>query len=176
MFLGFFHQQQCLIQSIFFHYSLEKFFFVSWQEELLRMNPESARWIRPVSAAVNAYRRLARLLGTGVEGWVLAVSPLTFRGGIAHSARTEEEAAHIHEHTLAALQAVARSERLPLCFYGIEADDDGARYYQLFRQSAPASQVTLLTTFDAAPDDPWQSNSWVIAGSKTASGSTTMVG
>lgn len=114
-------------QSIYFHYSLEKFFFVSWRDELLRMNPESARWARPLFAMVSAYRHFARMMGTGVEGWVLVVSPLTYRGGIAHATGTEEEAAQIRALTLSALQEVSRSERVPLCFYGVEGADSSLR-------------------------------------------------
>jgi predicted N-acyltransferase len=120
-------------KSIYFHYSLEKFFFLSWQDELLRMNPESERWIRSLSSLVSAYRQFARVMGTGVEGWVLAVSPLTYRGGIAHAEGTAEDAERIRELTISALQEVARSERVPLCFYGLEEEDKDLRQ-QLVRE------------------------------------------
>jgi uncharacterized protein len=114
-------------QSIFFQYSLEKFFFVAWRDEMLKMNPESARWVKPLYAMVSAYRYLARAVGTGVEGWVLVLSPLTYRGGIAHAGGAAEDREQIRSLTIAALQEVARGERLPLCFYGIEGDESDFR-------------------------------------------------
>src|SRR5262245_44542787 len=50
-------------QSIYFFYSLEKFFFTSWQAELLRLDPARAGWIRWVSQIVATYRRFARITG-----------------------------------------------------------------------------------------------------------------
>src|SRR5262245_30683663 len=70
-------------QTIYFFYSLRKFFFTSWQAELLRMNPEKASFIRWIRGVVAAYLGFARMTGAGTDGWVLAVSPLSHRGDIA---------------------------------------------------------------------------------------------
>ncbi len=106
--------------SIYYHYSLEKFFFLSWQGDLARMNPDTAAWSRHVARTTDAYRKLARLLRTGIEGWVLAASPLSFRGGIACREMPAEERRQVHAVVIQALKDVARAERLPLCFYGVE--------------------------------------------------------
>lgn len=119
--------------SIYFFYSLEKYFFTAWQEELLRLHPESRRWIRGVSAVVEGYRRLAWLLKSGLEGWVLAVSPLTYRGGIAQAPGSPEEVRAVRGAVLEALEEVAREERLPLCFYGLDAAEQPLR--QALRES-----------------------------------------
>jgi predicted N-acyltransferase len=104
-------------------YSLEKFFFTSWKANLARMNPKSASWARWLARAAEAYRRMARLLRTGVEGWVLAAGPLSSRGGIACRATDPAELRRIHEAVVKALQDVSRTERLPLCFFCLEAHD-----------------------------------------------------
>ncbi|HVE87364.1 MAG TPA: peptidogalycan biosysnthesis protein [Myxococcales bacterium] len=109
--------------TIITQYSLEKFFFTSWKANLARMNPESASWSRWLARAAEGYRRMARLLRTGVEGWVLAGGPLSFRGGIACRATDPAETRRIHQAVLKALQDVSRAERLPLCFYCVEAHD-----------------------------------------------------
>ncbi|WP_437591661.1 peptidogalycan biosysnthesis protein [Sorangium sp. So ce1000] len=108
-------------RSIYYHYSLEKFFFVSWQDELVRMNPESARWSRWVVQAVNAYRAFARASRSGIDGWVLAASPLSYRGGIATAPLDPAAVQEAHRAVLDALKDEARKERLPLCFYGVDA-------------------------------------------------------
>ncbi|XYH94972.1 peptidogalycan biosysnthesis protein [Sorangium sp. So ce1128] len=100
---------------------MEKFFFVSWQDELVRMNPESARWSRWVIQAVNAYRAFARAARAGIDGWVLAASPLSYRGGIAMAPVDPAAVQEVHRAVLDALKNEARRERLPLCFYGVDA-------------------------------------------------------
>lgn len=115
--------------SIFFQYSLEKFFFTSWQDELVRMNPESARWVPHLRAVLNGYRRLLRMIKAGVEGWVFVVSPLTLRGGIAQVEAPEQETKHVRGLVVSALQDVARSEGLPLSFHGIEASETSLRQH-----------------------------------------------
>ncbi|HYO56007.1 GNAT family N-acetyltransferase [Archangium sp.] len=108
--------------SIYSHYSLEKFFFTSWQEDLKRMNPGSESWVRWVALAVDGYRRLARLLRTGVEGLVAAMSPVTYRSGIACSDMPPGDRQRAHELILGTLQEVSRAENLPLCFYSVQED------------------------------------------------------
>ncbi|HEU4322799.1 MAG TPA: GNAT family N-acetyltransferase [Roseiflexaceae bacterium] len=114
-------------RSIHYHYSLEKFFFLSWRDELARMNPDSAGRIRLLSACVDAYRRLARVAGSGIEGWVLAASPLSFRGGMAVMGATREERDGVRQRILQTLQEIAADERLPLCVYGVEESDTELR-------------------------------------------------
>ena len=114
-------------RSIHYHYSLEKFFFLSWRDELARINPDSAGRIRVLSSCVDAYRRLARLVGSGIEGWVLAASPLSFRGGMAVMGATREERDGARQRILETLQQVAADERLPLCIYGVEESDTELR-------------------------------------------------
>jgi len=137
-------------KSIFFQYSLEKFFFTAWQEELLRLDPKSERWVRPLSVVLNGYRALLRLMKAGLEGWVLAISPLTYRGGIAQAAGLEAESQRIFELVSSSLRQVAEGERLPLCFYGVEAGDTpfrerltGAGYSELFLYFDSRMDVTF---------------------------------
>jgi predicted N-acyltransferase len=114
-------------RSIYFFYSLEKFFFTAWQAELLRLDPGRAGWIRWVSRLVAAYRRLARATGASTDGWILAVSPLSHRGDIALVPMPHEEAERVRQSVLQTLQAVARRQNLPLCFFGVEQEKTALR-------------------------------------------------
>lgn len=133
--------------SLFFHYSLEKFFFTAWKDELVRLNPESARKLRGLSTALNGYRRLLRLMKAGLEGWVLTVSPLTFRGGIAQLPGLEQESDRIFNLVFTTLKEVAQSERLPLCFYGVEGGNSAYR-----RQLTEAGLQELFLFFESRID------------------------
>jgi predicted N-acyltransferase len=106
-------------QSITYVYSLEKLFFTSWPAQLERMNPASASWSRRIGQLTEGYRRLMRALGAGSEGWVLATSPLSFRGGVACQELPAAERQEVDDVILATLQDVARTERLPLCVNSI---------------------------------------------------------
>ena len=111
--------------SILYPYSLEKLYFTSWQDQLLRINPDSASWIRYAIFGANAYRQFARRIGTGIEGFVLATSPLATRGGIA--CREAEDTPRVYDAVIEALKGVATDERLPLCFNAIAESSPIAR-------------------------------------------------
>jgi predicted N-acyltransferase len=60
------------------------------------------------------------MLGTGIEGWVLATSPLGSRGGVVCRADLGEgETQAVYDAVIAALKGVAKDERLPLCWNAI---------------------------------------------------------
>lgn len=107
-------------RSIYFFYSLEKFFFTSWQAELLRLDPTRAGWIRWVSRVVAAYRALARATGAGTDGWVLAGSPLSHRGDIAVAPMPDADERRARDAVIKQLEEIARHENLPLCFFGVQ--------------------------------------------------------
>ncbi len=106
--------------SIYFFYSLKKFFFTSWQAELLRLNPEKANFIRWVSGIVAAYLGFARATGAGTQGWVLAVSALSHRGDVAIATLPPADTERVRHAAIDALKDVAKHENLPLCFFGVE--------------------------------------------------------
>ncbi len=114
-------------RSIYFFYSLEKFFFTSWQAELLRLDPARAGWIRWVSRIVAAYRAFARVTGVETRGWVLAVSPLSHRGDIALADLPADEQERVRAEVLGALEETARDENLPLCFFGVPEEKRALR-------------------------------------------------
>jgi predicted N-acyltransferase len=114
-------------ESIYFFYSLKKFFFTSWQAELLRMNPEKASFVRWIGGVVAAYLAFARATGAGTGGWVLAVSPLSHRGDIALARMTAEEESIVRDKVVDTLQQVAADENLPLCFFGIQQEKEELR-------------------------------------------------
>ena len=139
-------------KSIYWYYSLDKFFFSSWQDKLLRENPARADWIRKVSRIVAAYRGFARATGVRTDGWVLAVSPLSYRGDIALAAMTDEDERLVREAVIGALQDVAREEKLPLCFFGVQEDKT-----ELRRALAQQGFVQLFLTCDYLLHVPGQS-------------------
>jgi predicted N-acyltransferase len=106
--------------SIYFFYSLKKFFFTSWQAELLRLDPNRAGFIRRVSSIVAAYLASAQATGAETNGWVLAVSPLSHRGDIALAPLSAEDEERVIDRVIDALQDVAKTENLPLCFFGVQ--------------------------------------------------------
>ena len=109
-------------KSIYWYYSFDKYFFSSWQEKLLRLDPARADWIRKVSRILAAYRGFARATGVRTNGWVLAISPLSWRGDIAVARLSAEGEQVVRDAVIAALQDVAREEKLPLCFFGVQED------------------------------------------------------
>ncbi|MBI3466392.1 MAG: GNAT family N-acetyltransferase, partial [Planctomycetes bacterium] len=114
-------------KSIYFFYSLEKFFFTSWQAELLRLDPTRAGWIQWVSRIVAAYRSFARATGANTDGWVLAASPLSHRGDIAVAPLSLEDEQQARHAVIDALQDVAKEENLPLCFLGVQENKTSLR-------------------------------------------------
>jgi predicted N-acyltransferase len=123
-------------ESIYFFYSLKKFFFTSWQAELLRMNPEKAAFIRWIGGVVAAYLGFARATGAGTEGWVLAVSPISHRGDIAIAPVPAADEQAVREKVIDALQEVASAENLPLCFFGVQQEKESLRQTLLRREFA----------------------------------------
>jgi predicted N-acyltransferase len=113
--------------TIYFFYSLKKFFFTAWQSELLRLNPDKASFIRWIRGVVAAYLGFARATGAGTEGWVLAVSPLSHRGDIAMADLMPGERAMVCHRVVQALKEVASHENLPLCFFGVQQEKTGLR-------------------------------------------------
>lgn len=114
-------------ESIYFFYSLKKFFFTSWQAELLRMDPEKVRFIRWIGVVVAAYLSFARATGAGTEGWVLAVSPLSHRGDIAMAALPPTLESAVRGMVIDTLQHVASEQNLPLCFFGVQQEKAALR-------------------------------------------------
>jgi predicted N-acyltransferase len=110
-------------KSIYFHYSLEKFFFTAWRGEFERLNPANARWGQQVFTLVNLYRRLVWAAGAGVDGCMMAASPLSTRGGIVCAPMPTDVVRRARRMIIEALRGLAGEERLPLCFYGVEQDD-----------------------------------------------------
>src|SRR5262245_16056105 len=113
--------------TIYFFYSLRKFFFTSWQAELVRLNPEKASFVRWIQGVVAAYLGFARATGAGTDGWVLAVSPLSHRGDIAIARDAADEESIIRERVIGTLQQVAADENLPLCFFGVQQEKTALR-------------------------------------------------
>jgi predicted N-acyltransferase len=102
------------------HYSLEKFFFTHWKEDLERLDPDSRRWSTLAVTVADTYRALAWRVGAGVHGAVVVASPLSLRGGILCASPATEAARRAREMIIKGLQALAESEGCPLYFYGVD--------------------------------------------------------
>ncbi len=110
-------------QTIHFAYSFRKAFFTGWQDELLREKPAMAQVVAWLSRLISAYRTLARATGVHTDGWVLAVSPLSFRGGIAIAPLASEFRSRVRHLVFDELKAIARQENLPLCMFCIPGEE-----------------------------------------------------
>lgn len=113
--------------SVLFAYSFRKAFFTGWQEELLRVRPELAETVKWVTRLLTGYRYLARAIGVRTDAWVLAVSPLSFRGGIAVAPGSPDERRRARLAALGALKDTAAREGLPLCLFAVPEEDAGTR-------------------------------------------------
>jgi hypothetical protein len=109
--------------TVRFAYSFKKAFFTGWQKELLRVKPELANLVRWLSWGVTGLRLLARGIGVCTDGWVLTVSPLSFRGGMAVADVPPAAAAQARRSVLAALKDVAKEESLPLSLFLVPEED-----------------------------------------------------
>jgi predicted N-acyltransferase len=109
--------------TVRFSYSFDKAFFTGWQDELVRVSPEVERFVRWASWVVKGFRLLARGAGARTDGWVLAVSPLSFRGGMALRGLPPDAEARVRRAVLAKLQGVAADEALPLSLFLVPEED-----------------------------------------------------
>src|SRR3990172_5229366 len=94
--------------SIYFFYSLKKFFSTAWQAELLRLDPGRASFVRWASGIVAGYLAFARATGAGAEGGGVEGKGV---GGVVGDARG----------------GVARDQNLPLCFFGVQEEKTALR-------------------------------------------------
>lgn len=109
-----------------FVYSLDKYFFTGFSDELSRLDPKLARFVPWLVRLILGYRWVVNRTGARTSGWILATSPLSYRGGIVvpHSA---PDAAALRAGILAALQALGRSEDLPVAMFCVEGRDTELR-------------------------------------------------
>ncbi len=114
-------------EGVRFAYSFEKAFFTGWQEEIVRVKPEIGPIVRWVSLVVRGFQRLARRAGARTDGWVLAVSPLSFRGGMALAEMPPDAEARARRAVLEKLMGVATDEALPLCSFLMPEEDTSMR-------------------------------------------------
>jgi predicted N-acyltransferase len=119
----------CRDPGIYFFYSLDKYFFLHWAVEAARLEPEKAGFFQKLARFTNAYRAVAKCCGANMNGWVLAVSPLSHRGDVAVDPRVlgADNRARVLQTAIDGLKHVAARERLPLCFFGVEERRDELR-------------------------------------------------
>jgi predicted N-acyltransferase len=129
--------------SIHHFYSLEKYYFTAWSDELLQLHPDKANYTRWVMRLVNAYLGLAHRTGVQTQGWVLAVSPLSYYSDVAVAPDGTELEDAARAQAVRALQEVARDEDLPLSFLGVSEEQQALR-----TNLAKHSFTELFLTFD----------------------------
>lgn len=113
--------------SIHLAYSFEKTYFSGWPEELARIDPRKARLARWLSRLLAGLRRASQLAGIWPSKWIVAVSPLSFRGGVAVAPLASADRAAATRALLGALQAVAEDEGAAAWFYRFPAADQELR-------------------------------------------------
>lgn len=146
----------CRNPNIYFLYSLDKYFFLNWAEEAARVDPERAGRYRILVWLTRLYRALIQAAGVRTDGWILAVSPLSHRGGIAIDPSTSPEQSREMIHLVVErLKEQGRQETLPVCFFGIEERQTQLRsslcengFQELFLVYDHAIPVSNLETMD----------------------------
>jgi predicted N-acyltransferase len=113
--------------SIHYVYSFDKSFFTSWEEDLARINPEMASLGRWAARAVDGIRRAARLAGVRTDTWLVAASPLSFRGSISVAALPDEERRQALDSAITKLKEISEAEGAPIWFYRIPDEERGLR-------------------------------------------------
>lgn len=113
--------------SIYAFYSFDKFFFKAWQDELLQLNPDKARFIRWVAGAVSMYRRFACATGASTRGWVLGVSPTSYQFEIATAPMPANAQAAVQAKVIESLEEIASEEDMPLCLLGVRDEQQSLR-------------------------------------------------
>lgn len=118
-----------LAQSASIHasYSFEKAFFSSWQEDLLRIDPMRTSFVLWVSRLVEAYRRAVNLVGARTGAFLLAMSPLSYRGSIAVTPLSASDRDAALGAAIEALQGVSSDQGAPIWFYRIPGEEGDLR-------------------------------------------------
>lgn len=109
--------------SIHHAYSFDKSFFTSWQEDLARINPGMASLARWAARAVDGVRRAARLAGVRTDTWLVAASPLSFRGSISVAALPDAQRRQAIDAAITKLKEVSEAEGAPIWFYRIPDEE-----------------------------------------------------
>jgi|GEM_PF-3112663 len=113
-------------RSVYFGYSLEKYFFSSWQTDLRRMAPALSPWIPWMRRLLAGFQRALHVAGARTDGWLLAISPLSFRGRLVVGPG-EPDGDVLRMALIERLKDLAAEEDLPLCVYGVEGRDAPTR-------------------------------------------------
>ena len=113
---------RCRGTGVHFLYSLRRFYFEHWIEDAIRLDPGSAAVMAKALRVVNAYRRLLEATGTPLDDWLVATSPLSYRGQIPVAPSSPIGRAEVYGAVVAAVQRKARACRVPACFLGVEGE------------------------------------------------------
>ncbi len=146
----------CRNPNIYFLYSMDKYFFLNWAEEASRVDPEGAGRYRILVWLTRLYRALIQAAGVRTDGWILAVSPLSHRGGIAiDPSISSGQSRKITHLVVERLKEQGRQETMPVCFFGIEERQSQLRsslceedFQELFLVYDHAIPVSNLETMD----------------------------
>lgn len=111
--------------EVYRFYSFERTFFTKPYVDLAKLSPKAAPYAPWLARAASLYRRAANSVGDLGEGWVLAISPLSQRGGVAVD--PAQAPGPLQQKILERLQALAEEEHLPLCFAGVSDDEPALR-------------------------------------------------
>ncbi len=135
--------------TLYFAFSIDRFYLTGWQKELARVAPERAGLLRLVRPLFAAYRACLRATGALPRPWIMATSPLSPRGGIAVAAIGEERAGAARAAVIDALKGLAAEDGSILAFFGVAEDDQGLR-----RALGQASFDEVFFGHDMAVDLP----------------------
>jgi hypothetical protein len=129
--------------SVRFANSFEKAFFTGLKDELMRGANASPALVHWLMVFLNQYRRILHLARVRTDGWLLAVSPLSFRGGIPTEPMPPSLRQEVHASILAHLKELAAAQNLPLCLMCVPGEDEALR-----RSASDSGLTELFLTYD----------------------------
>ncbi len=111
----------CRDSNIYGHYNLAKLFFLNWPTEAARLQPGLAPVIHSLGALTRGFHSLVRLAGVRFDACVIAVSPLSNRGGLVLNPFLSQPQRRLLIHTaIRSLKKLAREQSMVLCFLAID--------------------------------------------------------
>lgn len=106
-------------RGAYFAYSIRRYYFERWMEELLRQHPSPKGAFSRLLRGVKSYKWLLERSGTPIDDCLIVGSPLALRGHVPVSPSAESPRGSIYSSLITTLQKYSRRHQLPLWFFGI---------------------------------------------------------
>ena len=109
-------------RGAYFAYSIRRYYFERWMEELLRVHPSPKGSFARLLTGVKTYKRLLDWSGSPLDDCLIVGSPLALRGHIPVSPSASTPRDRVYGSLLTTLQRYSRRHQVPLWFFGIAGE------------------------------------------------------